>query len=190
MEKNHFILNKPRFVRTAILLFFSLLSVVFVLWNATRTAEESSALSDKVSNSIKDSIEDSNTVPPLLQGTEVIRSEAPNAEGSGKVSVNLYQLKIFIRKSGHLIEYTLLTFFVSLTIVSHFGKKDLAFLWSILIGIAVASSDEIIQSHTSGRSGKYMDVLIDLCGCIMGIFFALCVVLTLYYCITGTKKED
>jgi len=163
--------------------------VAFIIWNASRTGEESRVLSDSITNSIKDNIESNNKVPPALSGTDAIRNPSANNGNENKVSVNSYRLKIFIRKSGHLLEYTALSFFVALTLVSWGMKKDSAFLTTIWVSGLIAFSDELIQSFTKGRNGSFSDVLVDLCGCIMGCFLAISVFLLLYYIIQRQKNN-
>ncbi len=180
-------MKKKNLIRSTILLFISLSIVVFILWHASRPGEESRVISDTITNAIKDTIESNNKVPPVLSGTDAINK--PSSDTENKVSVNTYIMKIFIRKSGHLLAYTGLSFFVALTAVSFGMKKDSAFFATLFFSGIVALSDELIQSFTEERSGKFRDVLIDLCGCIMGCFLAIFVFLLLYYIIQRQKNN-
>jgi VanZ family protein len=193
MKKDNLSTKQKLSKRTAILMIFSILWGCFIFWNASRTGEESRVLSDSISNSIKDTVEENNEVPPAFQGTIVIQSQAPEneneSENHNQISVNMYHLNIFIRKLGHLLEYGLLAFLVSLTIVSNRIKKDSAFLMTIAICALVASLDEFIQSNTDGRNGRIPDVFIDISGSIIGSFFAICVLLLLYYWVRQFRKE-
>lgn len=184
---NYFSKNK-KLLRTVVLLIFSFACISFIFWNASRTGEESKALSDKITESVKESVEQNGAVPPPLAGTNAIKVESPSENGNGGVFVNKYYLNIFVRKLGHILEYTALTFFVSLTLVSHGVKKDYTFLLTFFFGFLTALADELIQSQTAGRNGRFADVLIDLCGCIIGIFFSLCIFLAIYYCLFRPKK--
>ncbi len=193
MKKDNLSTKQKLSKRTAILMIFSILWCCFIIWNASRTGEESRVLSDSISNSIKDTVEENNQVPPALQGTIVIQSQAPESENenenNNQISVNMYHLNIFIRKLGHLLEYGLLAFLVSLTIVSHRIKKDSAFLLTCAICALVASLDEFIQRNTEGRNGRISDVFIDISGSIIGSFFAICVCLLVYYWMRQLRKE-
>ncbi len=161
---------------TIILLFLTILCASFILWNASRTGEQSGLLSDSITESIKDNIESHNSVPPSLEGTDAINSSSPpDNDEKDKVTVNVYYLDIFIRKSAHLIEYTAFVFLVALTFFSAGFSAETSFIKSIYSGFAVALTDEIIQSFTEGRTGKFSDVLIDTCGCAMGAFLAISV---------------
>ena len=189
MEKSKYFSKNARLLRTSLLLVLSFLCAAFIFWNASRTGEESRDISNKVTNSVKDSVENGGMIPPTLAGTSAIKGDTSGDTDGEKISVNVYYLSIYIRKSGHLIEYTAFLFFVSLSLVSMGMKKDFSALLALLIGFLVASADEFIQSNTQGRNGSFTDVLIDMCGCIMGIFFAFCVVLTVYYCFLRLKTR-
>ena len=180
MKKHLSLLNRKILPRTVFLLFLSILCMVFILWNGSRTSEQSNGMSNAISNAIKDSVENGTAVPPPLIGTEVINSTPDDTSESEGFSVNLYYLNIFIRKSGHLLEYTALAFLFSLTFISHGIKKDASFLLSLIIGAATACADETIQRYTEGRTGMVSDVYLDICGCMMGAFFAVCV-FTIFY---------
>ena len=175
---------------TILLFMLTFLWTSFIIWNASRTGEQSKVFSDSISESIKDKIENDNHVPPLLEGTGAIYSKDPQSEEAGKVSVNMYQLNIFIRKTGHLIEYTILAFLASLFFASNGMNKDKAFLFTFSFGTIVASADETIQFYTHGRSGRITDVFIDMCGCLMGVFYALCVFMIVYYLIKQMRTTD
>ncbi len=189
--KNNINLKKIKLsTRTTFLLLLSIVCFASIIWNSSRTGEESKALSDGISNSIKDKVEENHVIPPTFQGTGVINSTASEEDTSGEISVNMYQLNIFIRKLGHLLEYGLFSFLVSLTFISHGVKKDSAFFLALVINTAVASTDEFIQSKTSGRSGRITDIFIDTSGGIIGAFLAICVFLVLYYWILELKKAN
>ena len=49
-------------------------------------------------------------------------------------------------------------------------------LFSLIIGILYASSDEIHQTFVDGRSGQVKDVLLDTLGVITGIFITMLVI--------------
>ncbi len=165
---------------TLILAVLSVLCSLFLLWNASRTAEQSNAISDVITNSIRDNIEQGETVPPIFDGTDAIRN--PSADSNSdkqEISVNTYYLSIFVRKSAHLLGYTGLAFFITLTLLSHGSKKDFSFFIGILFGMFNAIIDETIQSFTFGRTGKVSDVMIDTCGCVMGAFFAILLIIAI-----------
>lgn len=196
MKKYFCIFSHRILYRTTVLFVLSIFALVFVIWNASRTAEESRNLSNIVLDGIKNSIEENGSVPPILADTDIINSNSPTNDGNEttegevpKIEVNTYYLNIFVRKTGHILEYTLLAFFVSLTLISHGLKKDVSFLSTLLFGLTVACCDELIQSQTSGRCGRLNDVLIDSCGCIMGAFFAICVILVIYRKVFSGKRQ-
>ncbi len=177
--------------KTIFLFFLCTLWTGFIIWNASRTGEQSRILSDSITDTIKASIENKNDVPLVLEGTGAIYSSAPEvqeSENENEVFVNAYQLKIFVRKTGHLLEYTICAFLASLALFSYGLSVDVSFVLSILYGIFIAISDETIQFFTYGRNGEISDVLIDTSGCIMGAFLTFIVVLV-FICVKNCLKN-
>lgn len=70
--------------------------------------------------------------------------------------------ELFIRKLAHVSEYALLTYTL------YYGFKHTGtqypILSTLLISFLYACSDEFHQLFISGRSGQWLDVLIDTCG--------------------------
>jgi VanZ family protein len=182
--KKRLIKNKIK-IPTLILAFLSVLCSLFLLWNASRTAEQSNAMSNVITNSIKDNIEQGETVPPMFDGTGAIRDPSSKpSSGKQEIEVNTYYLGIFVRKSGHLLGYTGLAFFITLTLLSHGLKNDISFFLGVLFGVFNGIIDETVQNFTAGRTGRVSDVMIDTCGCIMGAFFAILLIIAI---LTGVK---
>ncbi len=77
----------------------------------------------------------------------------------------------YIRKSAHLIEYTLL----GVAAAHAFRYSSRAFLsryWfvgALLVALSVASVDEAWQSLNPSRTGSPSDVVLDLCGGLIGV---------------------
>jgi VanZ family protein len=84
---------------------------------------------------------------------------------------NIENLDHIIRKLSHFIEYGALAF----TFVLHFWIRNMKsrrfFLLSILFTAFYAATDEFHQLFVPGRSGEFMDVLIDSSGAAAGAFF-------------------
>lgn len=81
----------------------------------------------------------------------------------------MVQIEPIIRKIAH---YTIYTFGGILLINCAFAyikDKKRAILYSSIIGIVYATSDEIHQIFVAGRSGRIEDVLIDSIGVFTGI---------------------
>ncbi|MCM1314446.1 MAG: VanZ family protein [Prevotella sp.] len=77
-----------------------------------------------------------------------------------------------IRKLAHFSIYTVLGFFMSLSV----GKRQFLStrsLITVVIGFAYACSDELHQYFVSGRSCRFTDVIIDTSGVIMGIIISI-----------------
>lgn len=116
-----------------------------------------------------------------------------NAEASSAVSspFSLFLLSLIhrlpegmavflVRKGAHFTIYAALGFFVFFTLLpqeSKVKKQDprllVSFLFSWLICILYAASDEIHQLFVAGRSGEFKDVLLDSCGSLCGLLAAV-----------------
>ena len=73
------------------------------------------------------------------------------------------------RKMAHIILYLILGIITSKILIERcFSLKEII-IYSLLICIAYAITDEIHQIFINGRSGNIKDVLIDTCGSLLGI---------------------
>ena len=89
-----------------------------------------------------------------------------------KLSINveyqdpLWQPLIFLlRKSAHILEYMILTFFA----YGALEFEDKRILKTIGIVFLYACSDEIHQLFVMGRSGSFIDVLVDMIGVMVAL---------------------
>lgn len=78
------------------------------------------------------------------------------------------------RKTAHFLEYAVL--FVLLNrgfnhTVKMTDKRRL--LWSLILTVGYAISDEFHQTMVSGRTGRPFDIWVDSLGAIAGLFFVL-----------------
>ena len=78
-----------------------------------------------------------------------------------------------LRKVMHASVYFVLSFFIMLTI--NVFKKEKKYLFSLLISILLcfifAMTDEYHQTLVMGRTGQFLDVLIDTTGALLGGLF-------------------
>ena len=92
---------------------------------------------------------------------------------------NIAKLTIIVRKIAHFSEY----FILGLLLINLFKNNKKKYLYTEVIGIIYAISDEIHQLFVPGRSGKIMDIIIDN----TGIIIAIIVIIT-YKNLTKRKK--
>ena len=81
------------------------------------------------------------------------------------------QLSLFhtlIRKCAHFTEFFILGVFMCLTISQTKGRYK--FIVAVILCMLVAATDETIQLFVDGRAGRIMDVMIDSCGGLAGIW--------------------
>lgn len=90
-----------------------------------------------------------------------------------------------IRKLAHLSEFGSLGILIFLLLLTWQGQRVLKYFISLGAVLLYACADELHQSFSSGRANTFTDVLIDLCGAVIG-----CSIVLTIACICGkeTKK--
>ena len=133
--------------------------MIFIFYMSGKTGQESSGQSGKISLFITD----------LL---EKVRQDSPQE------MQNLQDiLELVIRKAAHMTEYAILFLLSYLAMVkismsqSRFYNRSIA----VLISLLYACSDEMHQLLVPGRSGKMIDVGIDMAG---GLIVLICMILS------------
>lgn len=133
--------------------------MIFIFYMSGKTGQESSGQSGKISLFITD----------LL---EKVRQDSPQE------MQNLQDiLELVIRKAAHMTEYAilfLLSYLVTVKISmsqSRFYNRSIA----VLISLLYACSDEMHQLLVPGRSGKMIDVGIDMAGVLIVL---ICMILS------------
>ena len=92
--------------------------------------------------------------------------------------VALNSIQIFIRKLGHLTEYAILAILLwrAFQSAAFWKLSTWISLTILLICCAIfAASDEFHQSFVPSRTSSFNDVMIDVCGAMIGL--AICVAL-------------
>lgn len=76
---------------------------------------------------------------------------------------------LFVRKLAHVCEYIILTFFLFFG----FSPFELSFknkiTYVVLIAMGFACIDETLQLFVDGRSGSFVDILIDAIGVLLSV---------------------
>lgn len=76
---------------------------------------------------------------------------------------------VFVRKSGHIIEYLILGILITLVLTLS-QKKIKFYLFNVLfLCLATAVIDEFIQTFIAGRTGMVGDIIIDFIGACLGV---------------------
>ena len=84
-------------------------------------------------------------------------------------NTSFHILHLLVRKAGHILEYTLLTFVLYQGFIKPYR---LSIYLLLLITPVIAIFDELIQAYTPGRTASLIDVLIDCCA-----IFLVCMIL-------------
>ena len=99
---------------------------------------------------------------------QMIVSLLEAAGARGRLNSEDVTLVLFVRKAGHFLEYSILTFLLMNAMLSakpagRGGKRDYKKVAAaaFLVALAYAVSDEIHQSFVPGRSMRAGDVAID-----------------------------
>lgn len=89
---------------------------------------------------------------------------------------NVRDLNMLFRKISHFCLYTFMSF-TSIMILLRKAKWRLwSFLGGVLITFSIACSDELLQTFIPGRTGMFVDVLLDSTGIVFGMLLMIIVV--------------
>ena len=75
-----------------------------------------------------------------------------------------------VRKCAHIFEYAVLGTILGFIIKAFDKPVKNGTVFSLILGLIIAISDEAIQLTSAGRSAQFSDVCIDCCGVIIGLF--------------------
>ena len=83
------------------------------------------------------------------------------------------KINLLIRKSSHAMEYLVLGFLIINLFYQMSKNSPIHYFYSLLISFLYACTDEFHQTFVEGRTGQFIDVIIDSLGAIFGciIFF-------------------
>ena len=97
--------------------------------------------------------------------------------GQSDIDVRESLLEVFnrvIRKTGHILEFLILTL-TYINFLKHFKwKKSYQYLGAYGLCVIYAALDEIHQKYVPGRWSSASDVLIDSIGGAIGVFVYIC----------------
>lgn len=153
-----------------IFLIVCICSVVgFILFNSTRTGEQSSS----ISNSVIDKVVD--VVAPEISEMETEQREKA-----------MYNANAFLRDVAHVAEYIALAGLAALlffTLKFNYGRYAIPTVLVCLSCFVFALCDELLQNSFSGRMAQITDVAMDMLGSAIGVvgacavdFIGICVI--------------
>lgn len=82
---------------------------------------------------------------------------------------NLWDL--IFRKIAHILEFTVLTYFLIKAFSNYSISKKNILIFSFIIAVGFAISDEFHQTFVSGRCGAIKDVFVDSIGVLFCLIF-------------------
>ena len=115
----------------------------------------------------------------IIRSVELFTGKSLSIQEKEKV---LKYLVFPVRKCAHLSLYLILGILVISLLREYMVINTKLVLLSLLICFLYACSDEIHQLFVPGRSGEVRDVLIDILGACLGVFF--------YYLFFRKKKTS
>ncbi len=100
--------------------------------------------------------------------TSKIVEKVKSKEMSNRERINFrYDTERVVRKTAHVILYTILGVLAYLNARRYFKKRYLCI--ALLFCLLYAITDELHQLFVPGRSGQFTDVLVDFAGSLFGI---------------------
>lgn len=133
--------KSPLMIRVVLVL-LTLLLVGFIFSNSVKTADASSVSSGRIMDML-------NRICTAL-------------------NLNITFSQEIVRTSAHFCEFGLLGVLALCTALSWFGVKLKSFLASVAVFSLTSVIDECIQLFADGRAFQFSDLLIDMCGGILG----------------------
>lgn len=158
-----------------ILIIFILLTVGFILFNSTRTGEQSANMSQGISESIAQIV-----VPDFDKLQEPTKSET------------VRKVHVSVRNIAHALEFACLGFFVTLLLATfkfNYGRYLMPALLTFLSCFSVAVCDEFLQGIIAERASEISDVFMDTLGIFASIVCAIIVDYTVRAIIVRNKKR-
>ena len=151
------------YILRVLFIILCLMTAAFIFSNSLKTGEVSAAQSSSVVDTIKDCV-----------GSVAPDSKIANATGSG-----YKRMHAFVRRMAHFSEFAVLGVLLVCTCFSFTYKKKWLFL-PLIILLAVAVSDELLQGFVAGRVADVADVIMDVLGGLTGGMVALAGILWIF----------
>ena len=149
-----------RFYRTFLIICISLV-LTFILYNSTRTATQSSSISQGVSDVIVETV-----VPEYSQMDKTEQEQ---------ISQKTHKS---IRNIAHAVEFAGLAFFLALLLYTYkfnYGRYLIAMAITLFACFVFALLDEMLQGAFKGRGTDIVDVGMDMLGVAVALICAVIV---------------
>jgi len=127
---------------------------MFIFGFSSQNAEQSSGLSNKAAT----------IIIHLAGNSHIVNVNA------GNEAQFIENLQYPIRKFAHMMEYMIFTLSVVLALYVWNVKNKWLYIIAFAVSVIFASTDEFHQLFVPGRSGMFIDVLIDSIGAAIGLF--------------------
>lgn len=86
------------------------------------------------------------------------------------LSSQIYWKDFLLKKTAHLIEYAILAILLYRGFINKGCKKNMAGVYSLLLAVFYAITDEVHQAFTPGREPRMRDVVIDGAGIALALY--------------------
>ena len=106
----------------------------------------------------------------LIKTAEIIKHKELTAKEKEEI-INKYSLPI--RKCAHMFVYCVLGILAYLLLHQFYGLQPITIIYTIIFCFIYACTDEIHQLFINGRSGQFLDVLIDTCGSLISLIIPI-----------------
>jgi hypothetical protein len=104
--------------------------------------------------------------PPIIWAILIFSFSSKSVPTTSEV----YWQDFVIKKTAHIIEYAIFSVLIYRGFINSGVNQKQARLYSVLLAIIYALTDEFHQSFTPGRQPRIRDVIIDTIGAGLGIY--------------------
>lgn len=120
----------------------------------------------------------------IVWGHSLMSGSVSSAESSGVVDLlrpvfallgitDRHIMSFAVRKTAHFSEYAILAGLALRVAVAWLGETRRAYVLACVILLIAPCVDETIQLFVPGRAGMPTDILIDICGGVLGLVITL-----------------
>ena len=162
--------KKNLILKRIIFLIILLLTCIVIFKFSSQNGIESSSVSRKVTEYFVELV---SRIKVMNEGTKMMY---------------ITRLEPYVRKLAHFSIYMVVGFSIMGFFCTFDMRNKYKLLWSLLIGITYAITDEYHQSFIPGRSPRVFDVCIDTFGVLIGIFVMIFIIIIVEIFIDWLKR--
>lgn len=86
-------------------------------------------------------------------------------------TTEIYWQDFILKKTAHIVEYGILAILLYRSFINNNQSKTRSLIYSFILTVLYAATDEIHQSYTPGRESRVRDVLFDTVGASLALYW-------------------